>query len=286
MHTTSRSVVAAARAHPAGVAAPSAVIATAIVLLTLVTWVIVPAIPPGLFGPGSAPVTRPSPHQPRYRIDQQQPVLTGPPIIPGLPSSLGRSAPCSAGQPQPVASPLPPRVAGSPPGSGPVPGVGQQLPPGPAGGCPACHARQSPVSAVTTVVAGAGNVLPGVTRVLTSGAAVPAATGVVAAASGTAVKAVGALASTVAPAAPVVLGGTRSALIQTGQATAATVTTTVTGAGKALQGTTRTLTSDSAVPSTAPASQAPVSMAGGGSGEDSVEQALPGTGTLPVVGKQ
>jgi len=54
MHATSRSVVAAARTHPAGVAAPSAVIVTAIILFTLVTSVIVPSIRPGLFGIGSA----------------------------------------------------------------------------------------------------------------------------------------------------------------------------------------------------------------------------------------
>jgi hypothetical protein len=42
MHATSRSVVTAARTHPAGIAAPSAVIVTAIILFTLVTPVIVP----------------------------------------------------------------------------------------------------------------------------------------------------------------------------------------------------------------------------------------------------
>ena len=93
MHTTSRSVVAAARAHPAGVAAPSAVIVTAIVLLTFVTSVIVPSIPPGLFGGGSAPAIQPGPGQQRHRVLPQHPVPTGPPILPVLPGALGRGAP-------------------------------------------------------------------------------------------------------------------------------------------------------------------------------------------------
>ena len=50
MHTTSRSVVAAARTHPAGIAAPSAVIVTAIILLTFVASVIVPSISPSCSG--------------------------------------------------------------------------------------------------------------------------------------------------------------------------------------------------------------------------------------------
>jgi hypothetical protein len=81
--------VAAARAHPAGVAAPSAVIVTAIVLLTFVTSVIAPSIPPDLFGGGSAPAIQPGPAQQRHRILPQQPVLTGPPILPSLSGSLG-----------------------------------------------------------------------------------------------------------------------------------------------------------------------------------------------------
>ena len=77
MHTTSRSVVAAARAHPAGVAAPSAVIVTAIVLLTFVASVIVHSISPSLFGGGSAPVLQPNPSQPRHRVLPLHPVPTG-----------------------------------------------------------------------------------------------------------------------------------------------------------------------------------------------------------------
>src|SRR5580704_17175366 len=99
MHTTSRSVVAVARAHPAGFAVPSAVVATAIVLFTFVTSVIVPAMAPHLFGAGSPPAIQPSTDQPRHRV-QPQPVTTGPPILPGLPSSLGRSAPRLTGSGQ------------------------------------------------------------------------------------------------------------------------------------------------------------------------------------------
>ena len=100
MHTTSRSVVAAARAHPAGVAAPSAVIVTAIVLLTFVASVIVPSISPSLFGGGSAPVLQPNPSQPRHRVLPQHPVPTGPPILPVLPGALGRGAPGAASKPR------------------------------------------------------------------------------------------------------------------------------------------------------------------------------------------
>ena len=108
MHTTSRSVVTAARAHPAGVAAPSAVIVTAIVLLTFVTSVIAPSIPPDLFGGGSAPAIQPGPGQPRHRVLPQYPVPTGPPILPSLSGSLGQGAPGAAGKPRPGSSPLPP----------------------------------------------------------------------------------------------------------------------------------------------------------------------------------
>ena len=189
MYATSRSVVAAARAHPAGVAAPSAVIVTAIALLTFVTSVLPPSIPPSLFGGGSAPVLQPNPSQPRHRVLPQHPVPTGPPILPGLPGSLGQGAPGTAGQPQPGTSPLPPSAAGSPSGSGPAPGVNPHPAPGPVGGCPACSAGRTPVPAVITVVAGATSELKGNTWVLTSGSVVSAATGVVAAAAGPAVRA-------------------------------------------------------------------------------------------------
>jgi len=72
MHDTSKSVLAAARTHPAGFAASSAVIVTAIVLFTLVTSGILPVIPPGRFGPGPAPVLQPVTGQPRHRTMPQQ----------------------------------------------------------------------------------------------------------------------------------------------------------------------------------------------------------------------
>src|SRR5690348_2494368 len=142
MHATSRSVVAAARTHPAGIAAPSAVIVTAIILFTLVTSVIVPSIRPGLFGIGSAPAIPPSPDHPRHRV-QPQPVPTGPPILPALTGSLGGSpsstsggsvpSPASGGQP-----PVAPTVSGFPPGTVPAPVVSRHLPAPSAVGCPAC----------------------------------------------------------------------------------------------------------------------------------------------------
>src|SRR5215470_8715346 len=171
MHATSRSVVAAARTHPAGVAAPSAVLVTAIVLFTLVMSVIVPAIPPGLFGSGSAPVIQPDNGQPRHRV-QPRPVLTGPPILPGLPAGLGRGGPGRVSGGQPASSPLPPSAAGSPPGSGPAPGVSPHLPSGSAGGCPACY--QAPTSAVAGTAGTAGRALTGTVQVVT-GVAVPLA---------------------------------------------------------------------------------------------------------------
>src|SRR5215468_7389302 len=237
MHTTSRSVVAAARAHPAGVAAPSAVIVTALVLLTFVTSIIVPSLPPNLFGIGSAPVIQPTPGQQHHRALPQQPVLTGPPIIPVLSGSLGRGASGATGQARPVSS-LPPSAAGSPSGSGSAPGVSANPSPGPAGGRPACSPGKTPVPAVTTVVAGAGSAVQSSTRVLT-GTVVPAASSAVAAASGAAVTVVGTVTSTVTPAVPAVLGGTGSALARTGQTAVPTVTATMTGAGDTLQGTTK-----------------------------------------------
>jgi len=77
---TSRSLVAAARLHPAGFAVPSAVIAVAVAFVTFVTAVALRVIPPNLFGTGSPPIIQPSTSQPRHR-PHQQPVLAGPPIL-------------------------------------------------------------------------------------------------------------------------------------------------------------------------------------------------------------
>ena len=80
MARTSRSLVAAARLHPAGFAVPSAVIAVAVAFVTLVTAVVVRVLPPNLFGTGSPPIIQPSTSQPRHR-PHQQPVLAGPPTL-------------------------------------------------------------------------------------------------------------------------------------------------------------------------------------------------------------
>ena len=302
MHTTSRSVVAAARAHPAGVAAPSAVIVTAIVLLTFVASVIVPSISPSLSGGGSAPVLQPNPSQPRHRVLPQHPVPTGPPILPVLPGALGQGAPGATGKPRPDSSPLPPSTAGSPPGSGPAPGASPHPSPGPAGGCPACYAGHTPAPAVAAVVAGASGALQGTTRILT-GSVVPAVTTVVAAASGTAVQAVGGLTSTVTSALPTVLGtSTASAAAKAPVAAAAT---TVTAAGNAVQGAVRATSTPSQGGSgqdagTQPAGQTADGQASAGTASVSakaqalvpdtgavgaaVKAALPAAGTLPGVG--
>jgi hypothetical protein len=80
MAGTSRSLVAAARLHPAGFAVPSAVIAVAVTFVTFVTALVLRVIPPNLFGTGSPPISQPSTSQPRHR-PHQQPVLAGPPIL-------------------------------------------------------------------------------------------------------------------------------------------------------------------------------------------------------------
>src|SRR5579862_8672831 len=77
---TSRSLVAAARLHPAGFAVPSTVIAVAVAFVTFVTAVALRVIPPNLFGTGSPPIIQPSTSQPRHR-PHQQPVVAGPPIL-------------------------------------------------------------------------------------------------------------------------------------------------------------------------------------------------------------
>jgi hypothetical protein len=80
MAGTSRSLVAAARLHPAGFAVPSAVIAVAVAFVTFVTAVVLRVVPPNLFGSGSPPFIQPSTSQARHR-PPQQPVLAGPPIM-------------------------------------------------------------------------------------------------------------------------------------------------------------------------------------------------------------
>jgi hypothetical protein len=263
MHATSRSVVTAARTHPAGIAAPSAVIVTAIILFTLVTSVIAPAIPPGLFGIGSAPTIAPSPDQPRHRV-QARPVPTGPPVLPGLTSGIGANvpspsggnvpAPSGGGAPnppgggQPPVSPVPLPVTGFPPGTIPVTGVSPHLPPSSARGCPACYAGRVPGSAAVTVVTGAGNALHTVTQAVTSGSVIPEATSGLAAVTGSALQAAGALASSVASAVPATVAAPLRDLGSVVAQAAPAVTATVVGAGDALQATAQAVTSGRAVP--------------------------------------
>src|SRR5690348_8556336 len=277
MHATSRSFVAAARTHPAGIAAPSAVIVTAIILFTLVTSVIVPSIRPGLFGIGSAPAIPPSPDHTRHRV-QPQPVLTGQPILPALTGSLGGSTPSTSGGSvpspvgggQPPVAPNPPTVSGFPPGTVPAPVVSRHLPAPSAVGCPACCGGQAPGSAVVTVVAGAGNTVHAVTQVVTSESVIPAVTSGLAATTGSVVRAAGTVTSGVtstvtsaaSATAATALGTAGSVTAHVGQALTPAVTATVAGAGNALEGTAQAVTSGSVVPAVASVTSvaAPVKM--------------------------
>src|SRR5579862_5311877 len=77
---TYRSVIGAARLHPAGFAVPSVVIVAAVAFITFVTAVVVRVIPPNLFGLGSPPFIQPSTSQPRHHVPAQ-PVAGGPPPL-------------------------------------------------------------------------------------------------------------------------------------------------------------------------------------------------------------
>ncbi len=241
MHATSRSVVTAARTHPAGIAAPSAVIVTAIILFTLVTSVVVPAIPPGLSGIGSAPAIAPSTDQPRHQV-QPQPVPTGPPILPGLPHGTGGNVPNPSGG----------NVASPSGGNGPRPVGG-----------PACYAGRVPGPAAVTAVSGTGNALQAVTRAVTSGPVVPAVRSGLTAVSGSAIQR-GPLVSSVASAAPVkVTVSPVKVTVPPVQVTAASAT--VRGAAQVTVDGTGSVNATRSV-------------------ESSVEQALPGAGSLAGAG--
>ena len=76
-----RSVAAVARVHPAAVAVPSAVLATGIVLFTLVNSATVRVVPPpGVSGPGSVYAARPGTGQPHHSLQPRRP---GQPALPG-----------------------------------------------------------------------------------------------------------------------------------------------------------------------------------------------------------
>src|SRR5690348_9568795 len=286
MHATSRSFVAAARTHPAGIAAPSAVIVTAIILFTLVTSVIVPSIRPGLFGIGSAPAISPSPDHTRHRV-QPQPVLTGPPILPALTGSLGGSTPSTSGGTvpspvgggQPPVAPSPPTVSGFPPGTVPAPVVSRHLPAPSAAGCPACCGGQAAGSAVVTVVAGAGNAVHAVTQVVTSESVIPAVTSGLAATTGSVVRAAGTVTSGVTSTVTSVASATAAAAPVTAAVAPVAAATAASAAGTAG-------TAVGQAPSGAATTVVDVAdqVNHRRSAESASEQAGPGAGTLPGVG--
>ncbi len=144
-----RPVAAAARVHPAGVAVPSAVLATGIVLFTFVQSASMRVVPPpGGSGPGSVCAARTD--QPHHRLRPCQP---GPPGLPALPSSPGQNARSLTGGLEQIASPLPAAVPPAGPGRAPQASRNRssRLP----GGGPACDVNQVP-SPAATAAAGSG----------------------------------------------------------------------------------------------------------------------------------
>jgi LysM repeat protein len=149
-----RPVVAAARVHPAGVAVPSAVLATGIVLFTLVKSATVRVVPPpGGSGPGSVYAARPSTGQPHPALQPRKP---GQPGQPALPSRPGQNARSLIGSWEQIASPLPMPAAVPPASPGRAPQAcrnpSSRLP----GGGPARDVRQVPSSAATAAAGSGG----------------------------------------------------------------------------------------------------------------------------------
>jgi hypothetical protein len=253
---TSRSVAAAARVHPAGVAVPSAGVVTAIVIFTFVMAAVIPALPPSLFGAGSPPAIQAGTSQSRHRVQPQQPVLTGPPILPSLPGILGQNAPSLTGGGRPAST----LAAAPPPGFVAAPGANQAP-----SSCLTCDVSQAPRPAVTDT----STMVQGVTRVLTSGSAVTSATTPLATAAHITTQAADTATSTL-PTATVTT--TAKATVTAATTTVTAATTTVAGVSTAVQGIAR------------------VQGSSGQDGQDSVEgsvsRALPASGTvLPGVGQ-
>jgi hypothetical protein len=135
--------------HPAGVAVPSAVLVTGIVLFTFVTTMrVVP--PPGRSGPGSVRAARPGTGQPHHRLQPRQPGQ------PGLPSSPGQNARCLTGSLEQFASSLPVPAAASPAGSGPAPQASRNPSSRLPGGGLVCAVKRVPPSAATAAAASGG----------------------------------------------------------------------------------------------------------------------------------
>ena len=150
-----RPAAAAARLHPAGVAVPSAVLATGIVLFTFVESATIPVVPPpGGPGPGAVSAVRPGTGQPPHRPRPRQP---GPPGAPARPGGPGPDARCLTGSPGQMASPLPAPAAVPPAGPGRAARASRN-PSSPLPGGPVRDARQVPSSAAT---AAAGSGEPG-----------------------------------------------------------------------------------------------------------------------------
>jgi LysM repeat protein len=134
-----RPVLAAARVHPAGVAVPSAVLVTGIMLFTFVkSATIRVAPPPGSCGPGSVAAAAPS---------------TGQPALPSSPEQNARSLTGSLEQ---IASPLPVLAAAPPAGPGRGPQVSRNPSPRLPGGDLVCDVRQVPSSAATAAAGSGG----------------------------------------------------------------------------------------------------------------------------------
>jgi LysM repeat protein len=148
-----RSVAAAARMHPAGVAVPGAVLAAGIVLFTFVESATVRAgPPPGRSGPGPVSAARPGTGQPHQPLQPRPPGPPGAPELPGSPGQDARSLTCG---PEQIAAPLPVLAAGPPAGPGRAPRATRPpSSPRPGGGL-ACDARQVP-SPAAPAAAGSG----------------------------------------------------------------------------------------------------------------------------------
>jgi LysM repeat protein len=149
-----RPVAAAARVHPVGVAVPSAVLATGIVLFTFVKSATVRVVPPpGGSGPGSVCAARPSTDQPHHRLQPRQP---GPPGAPALPSSPGQNGRSLTSSLEQIAPPLPVPAAVPPAGPGRVPPASRNPSSRLPGGGRVCDVKQVPSSAATAAAGSGG----------------------------------------------------------------------------------------------------------------------------------
>ena len=149
-----RPVTAAARAHPAGVAVPGAVLAAGIVLFTFVESATVRAgPPPGGSGPGPVSAARPGTGQPPHRLRPRQPGPPGQPALPGRPGRNARSLACSLEQ---MAPPLPVPAAVPPAGPGRVPQASRNPSSRLPAGSLACDVTRMPSSAATAAAGSGG----------------------------------------------------------------------------------------------------------------------------------